>query len=127
MAVSSDIVLYARAFVGAGIDGGFAAAGDGHVGSGDLTWVLDEEEEEHTTFRSVRSAAPFMFSSVVVPGCSMVAASVTDGVATLNVMARRAIPGPDTQVMTGPRSRGSTFSTSVPPSSPSDSWALLVE
>ena len=87
------------------------------------------EVDARTKFLSVRSAPSDLFSSAVVPGIiSMVAASVMDGVSLLKVMGRGVIPGPDTQVMTVPKLRGSTSSTLVPSSSsPSISWALLVE
>ena len=79
------------------------------------------------TFRSARSVASGGGSSVVVPDTSMVEASATDGVAVLKEIFRGAMPVPETRVMTWPRSRGSTSSTSVAPASPSDSWAMLVE
>ena len=90
---------------------------------GDQAW----EEKGHTTILLVRSVPSFV-SLVGVPMIvsSMVAAPVREGVTALKWIVRRVIPGPG-RVMTTPRSRGSTFSMSISPTSPSLSWALFVE
>ena len=101
-------------------------AGGATADPDDRAWVV---EEGRLTISSVMSAPSAFDSSVVVPAISsMVAAPATEGVATLKLIVRGAIPGLDTRVMTGLRSRGSAVSMSVPPaSSPSVSWALFVE